>query len=271
MRTEGASHQNGNGHYRSNIQDEQYAAMRGPGNRNYSQRGGTDFLSSLNGAIRDNPVAAALIGMGALWMFMGGNDVSLVGGRGRRSVVRVAARHSRNLSHAAADTASSVSEAVSSAASSVRDTVSDASERVGEYASAMTHRSRPQDDGYGYARERDYYATGHDGMRDDWDDSRHSRYMPDRQTMSRMQENFQDMFERHPIALGVAGLAVGAAVAASLPLTEKERETLGSASDSVQRTVKETVTDTMSKAKEMASAAVDEVSRSTGSKTGEGV
>jgi hypothetical protein len=52
-------------------------AMRGPhANRD-------DLMTSLTDAVRENPVPAALIGMGALWLFMGGGNMSLFGGRGR--------------------------------------------------------------------------------------------------------------------------------------------------------------------------------------------
>ena len=48
-----------------------------------------------------------------------------------------------------------------------------------------------------------------------------------------------DLFDRHPLALGLAGLALGMGVAASLPLTEQERETLGKARDAVGEKVAE--------------------------------
>ena len=38
------------------------------------------FISALQDAARENPVSAALIGMGVLWLFMGGGNTSLFGG-----------------------------------------------------------------------------------------------------------------------------------------------------------------------------------------------
>ena len=35
-----------------------------------------DFVSGLQDAIRQNPVSAALVGMGILWMFAGGNRIT---------------------------------------------------------------------------------------------------------------------------------------------------------------------------------------------------
>ena len=77
--------------------------------------------------------------------------------------------------------------------------------------------------------------------------------------MTDMTSGLQDMFERHPVALGVAGLALGAAVAASLPVTATERETLGKTNETVRTRLGEAA----EQARDMASAAVDEVGRGT--------
>ena len=42
-----------------------------------------DFIDELNEAIRQNPVPAALIGAGLLWMFMGGAKNTVLGGASR--------------------------------------------------------------------------------------------------------------------------------------------------------------------------------------------
>ena len=52
--------------------------------------GSGDFVNALQDAVRENPISAALIGMGALWMFMGGSNTSLFGGAGRKSIFRMA-------------------------------------------------------------------------------------------------------------------------------------------------------------------------------------
>ena len=42
-------------------------------------RGRPDFIGELGDAMRQNPVPAALVGAGILWLFMGGRDVVLGG------------------------------------------------------------------------------------------------------------------------------------------------------------------------------------------------
>jgi hypothetical protein len=245
----------------------QAPAMRAPASSTampasaYRGRGSTDYIGVFNDAIRDNPLAAALIGMGAMWMFMGGNRMSLAGGKGRRSVIRAAARQGEELSHTAARAASRVGEAVSSAASSVGDTVSNTTHRMGEFAGRMTH-SREDDDYRRSMMDRDDYED-YGSRRRIWNDD-YSRN--GESTVSRLQENFQDLFERHPMVLGLAGLALGAGIAASIPVTLKERETLGRANDALRQTVKEGV----SQAKEMAQAAAEEVAGSGSGTTGTG-
>ena len=51
-------------------------------------RGGGDFVNSLQDAVREYPISAALIGIGVLWMFMGGSNTSLFCGGGRKSIFR---------------------------------------------------------------------------------------------------------------------------------------------------------------------------------------
>jgi hypothetical protein len=62
------------------------------------------------------------------------------------------------------------------------------------------------------------------------------------------------MFERHPVAIGLAGLALGAGMAASLPLTRKERQVMGPAAEAV----KDRLGGVAERAQDMADAAVDE-------------
>src|SRR5436190_16728494 len=60
--------------------------------------GGRDFVNALQDAVRENPASAALIGMGVLWMFMGGSNTSLFGGSGRKSIFRAAGEGAEEVS-----------------------------------------------------------------------------------------------------------------------------------------------------------------------------
>ncbi|MFO1132943.1 MAG: hypothetical protein U1E16_13145 [Hyphomicrobiales bacterium] len=223
-------------------------AMRGP------RSGGNDFMSSLSEAVRDNPVSAALIGMGALWLFTGGSTMSLLGGRGRKSILGTAAHGAESLAqgaggfaHDAARSAgrmgSSIASGISSTVGGLAGSVSDTAGRVGDYVSQGLHGVDAQ------AEYRNPNFTSPGGSF--------------RSTVSGMTSDvagsLHDMFDRHPVALGAAGLALGAAIAASLPLTSTERETLGKANEAVRGKLGEAA----EQAKDLASAAVEEVNRGT--------
>jgi hypothetical protein len=208
-----------------------------------------DIVGSLTDAVRDNPAAAALIGMGVVWLFMGGNRVSLLGNDGRTSalgaVAHGAGEVAQGASHMASRMGGAVASTVSSAASSVSEGVSSATHRVGDYVGGSAHGVNAEDE----YRNREWMDDGmHHAART------HSPGQAS--TIGSLRHGMQDLFERHPMALGLAGLALGAGVAASLPLTETERE--------AGEAVRSKVSETASQAKEMAGAVADEVKRQAG-------
>lgn len=188
--------------------------------RHSGQRRG-DFISTLTDAVRDNPMSAALIGVGVLWLYMGGNRTSLAGGHGRTSLIGAVAHGASEVGHGAAHAAERMGSAVSSGVSSAADYVRESD--AGVDAEAAYHSSRHSS-----------YGNG--------------------STIGRMQHNMREMFERHPVAIGLAGLALGAGMAASLPLTRKERRVMGPAAEAVQ----DRLGDVAERARAMADAAVDE-------------
>jgi hypothetical protein len=52
---------------------------------NVSEKG-SDFIQDLGDAVRKNPISAAFIGMGVLWLFAGSRPVERVGDFARSSV-----------------------------------------------------------------------------------------------------------------------------------------------------------------------------------------
>ena len=204
----------------------------------YSARRQGDFIGALTDAVRDNPMSAALIGVGALWLYMGGNRTSLAGGHGRTSLVGAVAHGASEVGHGAAHAAERVGSAVSSGVSSAADYVRESVAGVDAEAA--------------YRNPEAYGDMGPDDSRP-WNGRRSSGGS----TVGRMQQNMREMFERHPVAIGLAGLALGAGMAASLPLTRKERQVMGPAGEAVQDRLGEAA----ERARAMADAAVDEARR----------
>ena len=72
------------------------------------------------------------------------------------------------------------------------------------------------------------------------------------------QRNLADLFERQPLMLGAIGLAIGAGMAASLPITDTEKKMMSEASDAVREKISEAAAELTGQVKEIADAALDE-------------
>lgn len=251
-----------------------------------------DFLTQLTDAARENPVPAALIGIGVLWMFLGGNAGSVVGGGGRwlgrgmryggeaaydaaRSagslVASGAGYAAETLSDVAAGTADvtrrlggAIGETVSGAAAQASDLASGAYDAVGSAAGRARESlagmapdvSRgPTDLGQqAQASGREWgSAVQHSGR--EW---AHAADATAREWGNTLHQNLSDLFERQPLLLGAVGIGIGAAIAASLPRTRVEQRYLGEASGALMEQAKEFVSGATDAAKVMAQRAVEE-------------
>lgn len=206
-----------------------------------------DFIASIVNAARANPMSAALIGLGALWLFTGGRKMSLLSGPGRSSVITGAAHGAGHLATEAAHSAGRVGSAVSSGLSSAASGLGEALSNAGDYVRGTVHGV----DACAEYRNEDVSLAGSDVS------SGHSRSNRHFVTITGLRENMYDLFESHPWALGLAGLVVGMGVAASLPMTKQETETLGNARDAVG----EKVSEVTKQASEIAGAAFAEAKR----------
>jgi hypothetical protein len=190
------------------------------------------FVRELSEAARNNPVSAALIGMGAVWLFASrtprGEQFIRRSGIDRipeaaQSAWEDAASNLRERAQRVQNSASAAAEALRDPAERLRDRVADAGERVtraaADYADELPHRAgRLADD---------------------------------------MRGSVSELFRSRPLALGAVGLAIGAAVAASLPVTETESEYFGESSDRLKEEAGEVIGKEAQRAAERASKAMD--------------
>lgn len=191
-------------------------------------RNGRDFLGNLTQAVQDNPISAALIGMGALWLLAGGSKTSLLGNGGtavasgqgsdwlRGSVAsgNADAMGAGNVASRIGGVTRSATTALEEAAASVHRTVSDSASEAAisvssTYDASLTNTSKA-------LQGAKYRLSG-------------------------MQQSVAEAFERQPLLLGAIGLAVGAGVAAALPGTETENRLMGDTSEVVKSQVKDFV------------------------------
>jgi hypothetical protein len=172
---------------------------------------GSSFIRDLGDAARQNPVSAALIGMGVLWLFAGGR----AGERAEKLARRT--RFDR-FPDAVGNPFDAAGSTLKSSVKSAGRTVSSATERMENGASAVL------DDATRFGREQA------DTL------SEYARTIPrsGAEMMGNVRSNLTDLFQAQPLALGAVGLAIGAGIAAALPPTELEADYLGETSDAMK-------------------------------------
>lgn len=205
--------------------------MQDSGSRTTPRSGGSGFMDGLNDAIRQNPVPAALVGVGILWLFAGGRNVML--GRASRSVVNgvgrgawdaggAAYRGVRGATESVGRGLGAASESVADMGAETADTVKDVAGSIG---SAVNRASEFVGDSM--SRATNWWSSDDEGS------------MPRQSSnsagaFSSAQEALADLFARQPLMLGAVGVAIGAAIAASLPSSDGENRLLGETADAVK-------------------------------------
>ena len=203
---------------------------------NVSEKGFDDFIQDLGHAVRKNPLSAALIGMGVIWLFAGNRPVERVGEFARSSGLDRIPDAAGNVFDAARSSLRSGTAALGDRVASVTDTVKDG------MVDALDSASR-----YG----REYADTG----------SGYVASIPgsSAEMFDTVRSNLSDLFRTQPLALGAIGIAIGAGIAAALPGTEMEAAYLGEASTTVKATAAEFAAEQSERAKTVAGNAVEAV------------
>jgi hypothetical protein len=232
-----------------------------------------DFGTTLTDAVRENPASAALIGMGVAWLFFGGSKTSLFvskrdddrdrGHRNRHRSERddyemrfEAPRHVGRTSDRFGTMASGVGSAANDAVDAVGYGAQQAGSSIASGASSVAGAaSQGYDAAASYAGDAASYIGSHA-----YDAGRAGSRIA-RSQAGHVQQTVGEFFEDQPLALGVLGLALGAGVAALLPVTDIEREYLGETSDELKAQARSLVGEKIGEAKDLAATALDEVGR----------
>ena len=207
--------------------------------------GAGDFVSGLQDAVRQNPVSAALVGMGLLWMFTGGNRLSTAAAF-FPAVAKGAAAGAADGLLRSAGVVSAAGEGVKSLGErfvdGVRDTLSEATAATGDAATrtlegvkSVASQSVPQ------LRS----TTAEVGAAD--------------YGVGQLQQNLKQTFERQPLLLGAIGLAIGAAMASAFAATQLEKDAVGETAERVTDQLKEMATTQVDRATAAAERTLDAI------------
>jgi Sec-independent protein translocase protein TatA len=185
------------------------------------------FVVGLTAAVRENPLAATLIGGGALWLLIGNDKLknaasSLTaaaapladaGMRGQRAA---ASKFEDSYNSVRDRTSRMQDEASRGFGETVRNARSAASDVMSDVADTMSDR----------------FDEGVTGAREVWE--RLGGAVPKRETLAQAQSSLSDLLERQPLVLGAVGLAIGATVAGALAKSSLEDGWVGDLSDSLK-------------------------------------
>jgi hypothetical protein len=202
----------------------------------YSEKA-SDFVRDLGDAARKNPISAALIGMGVVWLFTGGRTTERVGdlvrGAGFDRIPDAAGNALDSARSTLRSGTESVGKGVSSATETLRDAGAAGMDRVARTSSEVADKA------YGYAQN-----------------------IPDASgaLFSTARGNLSELFRAQPLALGAVGLAIGAGIAAALPATDLEAEYFGEASDNFKEQAADFASEQVSRAANVAEDVVTAVS-----------
>jgi hypothetical protein len=209
------------------------------------------LVNDLNGAIRENPLAAGLIGMGVAWMLFGGSKLP---GRVPGAIKSAATAAGSAASAAGSAVAGGISEAGSRIAGTARhiqgqiqdqlqDSAADAADAA---ASAARNVSAPDMPGIVPEMEN-AFATTASNIRDALTDTA----AKGREYGNAIQSRLADSLERQPLLLGAIGLAIGAGIASTFASTKLEGQVMGAQGEAAREALEGFVGDTKRRAEQV--------------------
>jgi hypothetical protein len=204
------------------------------------------MVDRVNAAIRDNPLAAGLIGAGVAWILMGG-------AKGFGIMAGAAKGAAGMAGSAAASAGSAVASGVAQAGSATTARLkSAASDVAGSVASLVPDISTPDAD---KAFEAVTDAGAAVGVRIN------SAAAAGKEYGAAIQSRLSESLEQQPLLLGAIGLAIGAGIASTFATTAVENELMGEQGAAAREKLTEFTGEVTDRAKQIAADLKDEANR----------
>ena len=182
------------------------------------------FVDSVITAARENPIAAALIGGGALWLLIGSEKLksaaSITSTTFPSSDTATRRQKSARSRYEATPAPPTAPEMDHEGSFGLGETLHDARTATSDAVSKAADQMKDRFD------ESTDYAWDMIGQLDE--------ILPGKETFTRAQSSLADLLDRQPLVLGAIGLAVGATVAGAFQSSALENEWVGEYSDSVK-------------------------------------
>jgi len=189
----------------------------------YVREGAGGYASNLGSTVKQNPVPFTLLGISLAWLIMSGRSgtrhdefAEFREPPGPGAMDRVSSGMT-SAGNKISDTVQSVKEGAASVSGRVSETMRGAGERArsaGEWAHAKGSGARISMGQWTHDARGSYYRARH---------------------------GFETTFNDYPLVLGALGVALGAAIGASLPSTRREDQLMGAMSDDFVNQTKSTV------------------------------
>ena len=180
------------------------------------------FVDSLLTAAKDNPVAAALVGGGLIWLLTGDERMRTAAKSFTSAMASSkdagarAPRSTASVFETSPPTAPDLNNEARAAAGAIREAADAASEAASDAAEKVRGHLK---DGVAYAQET------LSGIADP---------SVGKQAYEKAESALAAALERQPLLLGAVGIAIGAVVAGAFRVTTLESETMGRLSDNVK-------------------------------------
>ena len=221
----------------------------------YAKDGGGDLLRGLGRQVSANPIPAALIGAGVMWMIMGhektnGASLPRLNGDGHATGEAIS-----NAADTAIQRGSDLGTKAGEAAQSVKDTMQSAASSVSSAASAIGQTASSAYESVADTANRTKWA-----VKDAAYSVKESASALEQSAMAATRGAF-DFCKDQPLVLAGLGLAIGAALGAAIPETEAEDRLMGETADQVKEKAQALASDQLQLAKDIGQHMVDETAK----------